>query len=70
MLHLICLLLNIVRVKYFIVLPDGEKKRVYIKSKPDIIYFKDLNEYYCVISETCELINKSLTYNWLKVEKL
>jgi len=66
--YIFCLLFGLIRYKYFIVFENGIKKQIYIKHIPDSILFE--GSYYNVISETSEIINKTMVYSWLKIEKI
>jgi len=68
--YIFCFIFKIIRYRYFIVFEDGSTERVYLKYVPDIIYFPREKLYYTVLNETSEIINKTLIYQWIKIEEL
>jgi len=68
--YIFCLVFKIIRNRYYIVFEDGTSERIFLTHSPNIIYFSKEHLYYSVQSETSEVINKTLVYNWLKVEKI
>jgi len=68
--YIFCLVFKIIRYRYFMVFEDGSIKRVYLKDVPDTIYFSKEKKYFTVLNETSEIINKTLIYQWIKVEEL
>ena len=66
--YIFSLIFGIVRYKYYVVFDNGDKKQVYLNHIPDSIVLDGI--YYNVLSETSELINKTMIYSWLKLERI
>lgn len=69
-LHLFCRIFNIVRVKTFIVFPDKSFIKVKLSYIPDYFYFKDKDVNYVVTKNVVEIINETLQYRWVNLEKI
>ena len=63
-----CLLLGITRYRYYIIDDNGDIIRLKIKHIPTTIKYED--KYFMVKGEVTEIINKTLVYVWLKIDKL
>ena len=68
--YIFCFIFKIIRYRYFLVFEDGTTERVYLRYAPDIIYYPKEQIYYTVQSETSEIIDKTLIYQWLTIEEL
>lgn len=69
-LYYFCILFGITRQKKYIVYPNGEFKRIYIKNIPTIIHDRIENKDYAVVSVVSDTVNKSMIYYYIKVEEL
>lgn len=69
-LYYICRLFGIIRSKTYLVYPDGECRRSYIKNIPNIIHDRVNNKDYSIISVVGEPINKAMVYYYIKIEEL
>jgi hypothetical protein len=68
--YFFCKLFKIIRVKNYIVFPDKTFKEIKIKNIPDVILFKSNNDCYNVVKIVTEIVNDTLNYNWIDVEKI
>lgn len=66
--YFFCKLFKVLRVKNYIAFSDGTFKRIYIKTIPDIIFYKKENKHYHVVKVVTEIINDTMIYNWISVE--
>lgn len=69
-LYYFCRLFGIIRSKTYIVFPDGNYSRSYLKSIPNIIHLRINNKDYNVISVVAEPINKAMVYYYIKTEDM
>lgn len=67
--YFFCKIFKIVRIKSYIVFEDGTFKQFNLKFIPDIITYKETGKMYVVDRVLTEVINSTLTYNWIKVEE-
>jgi|688.fasta_scaffold1875345_1 hypothetical protein len=65
--YFLCFLFGIVRNKYYAVI-NNKIIELKITHKPDSIIIN--GDTYIVLSETSVTINKTMVYNWLKLEKI
>lgn len=68
--YFFCKLFRIVRVKYYMVLPDKTFKELNIKNMPNVIYFRKENKYYNIIKVIDEVANATMIYSWVYVEEI
>lgn len=54
----------------YLVFPNGDCNRVYMKLIPNIIHFRETNRDYSVVTVVAEPINKVMTYYYIKIEEL
>lgn len=64
-----CILFGIVRCRYYLVYPDGCIEKTYIRQFPNIMYNRKKNEYYLVSNVVSEIVNKTMIYYYIKLEK-
>lgn len=69
-LYYFCILFGIIRQKTYVVYPNGELKRIYLKNIPTIIHDRNKNKDYAVVSVVSDTVNKSMIYYYIKVEEL
>lgn len=69
-LYYFCILFGIIRQKTYVVHPNGELKRIYLKNIPTIIHDRNKNKDYAVVSVVSDTVNKSMIYYYIKVEEL
>lgn len=69
-LYYFCILFGIIRQKIYVVYPNGELKRIYLKNIPTIIHDRNKNKDYAVVSVVSDTVNKSMIYYYIKVEEL
>lgn len=69
-LYYFCRFFRITRDKKYLVFPNGESERVYMKLIPNIIHYRDTNKDYSVVTIVAEPINKTMTYYYIKIEEL
>ena len=73
-LYFFCRIFSIIRYRYYITNPEtNEVERLFIKKASDYIVIKDKKGISCtyrVLNETASLINKTMVYSWLKIEKI
>jgi hypothetical protein len=68
--YIYCRLFGILREKKFIILPDGNYKRIYLNNIPTLIHDRNSNKDYLVIGVTSETVSPTMVYYYIKVEEL